>query len=85
MMFSAILTDALQDCDVEFPIRYRFDGTLFNLRRLQAKSKVQTDVLDELLYADYMTKNSKTEIKMQEAMDRISQARDNYDRTISKK
>ena len=45
MMFSAMLTDAFQDVDDSFPIRYRFDGKLLNLRRLQAKSKVQTDVV----------------------------------------
>ena len=61
MMFSAMPTDALQDCDAGFPIRLRFDGKLFNLRRLQAKSKVQTDVLDELLYADDQAKNAKSE------------------------
>ena len=62
-MFSAMLTDAFQDCDAGFPIIYRFDGKLFNLRRFQAKFKVQTDVLDELLYADDMAKNVKTEKK----------------------
>ena len=51
MMFSAMLTDAFQDVDAGLPIRYRFDGKLLNLRRLQAKSKVQTDVVDKLLYA----------------------------------
>ena len=50
--------DAFQDRDNGFPIRYRFDGTIFNFRRLQAKTKVQTDVLDELLYADDMDKNA---------------------------
>ena len=66
MIFSAMLTGAFQDCDVGFPIKYHFDGKLFNLRRLQAKSKVQTDVLDELLYAHGMKKNASTERKMQE-------------------
>ena len=61
MMFSAMLMDAFQDSDTGFPIRYRFDGNIFNLRRLQAKTKVQTDVLDELLYADGMDKNANTE------------------------
>ena len=46
MMFSAMLTDDFQDADAGFLIRYRFDGKLLNLRRLQAKSKVQTDVVD---------------------------------------
>ena len=56
MMFSAMLMDAFQDSDTGFPI----DGNIFNLRRLQAKTKVQTDVLDELLYADDMDKNAST-------------------------
>ena len=48
IMFSAMHMDAFQDSDTGFPIRYRFDGNIFNLSRLQAKTKVQTDVLDEL-------------------------------------
>ena len=67
--------------------RYRFDDKLFNLRRLQAKSKVQPDVLDELLYFDeckYMTKCASSE-KMQEAIDRVSQAYSNYEIKISTK
>ena len=56
MMFSAMLTDVLQGGDNGIPIRYRFDGNLFNLRRLQAKSKVQTEVLDEFPLADDMGK-----------------------------
>ena len=63
MMFSAMLTDAFQNIDAGNPIRYRFDGKLLNLRRLQAKSKVQTDVVDKLHYADYMTENAKSEEK----------------------
>ena len=85
MMFSAMLMDAFQDSDTGFPIRYRFDGNIFNLRRLQAKTKAQTDVLDELLYADDMDKNANTEAKMQRAMDQVSQSCDNYDLTISTK
>ena len=85
MMFSAMLMDAFQDSDPGFPIRYRFDGNIFNLRRLQAKTKVQTDVLDELLYADDMDKNASTEAKMQRAMDQVAQSCDNYDLTISTK
>ena len=62
-MFSAMLTDAFQDGDFGIPIylRYRFDRKLFNLRRLQAKSKVQTEVLDKFLFADDMAKCAPTE------------------------
>ena len=65
MMFSAMLMDAFSDSDTGFPIKYRFDGNIFNLRRLQAKTKVQTGVLDELLCADDMDKNASPEAKMQ--------------------
>ena len=85
MMFSAMLMDAFQDNDTGFPIRYRFDGNIFNVRRLQAKTKVQNDVLDELLYADDMDKNASSEAKMQRAMDQVSQSCDNNDLTISTK
>ena len=85
MMFSAMFMDAFQDSDTGFPVRYRFDGNVFNLRRLDAKTKVQTDVLDELLYADDMDKNASSEAKMQRAMDQVSQSCDNYDLTISTK
>ena len=61
MMFCAMLTDAFQDVDAGFPIRYRFDGKLLNLRRLQANSKVQTVVVDKLLYADDLAENAKSE------------------------
>ena len=85
MMFSAMLTDAFQDVDAGFPIRYRFDGKLLNLRRLQAKSKVQTDVVDKLLYADDLPENARSEEKMQGAVDRMSKAFDNFQLTISTK
>ena len=85
MMFSAMLTDAFQDVDADFPIRYRFDGKLLNLRRLQAKSKVQTDVVDKLLYADDLAENAKSKEKMQGAVDRMSKACDNFQLTIGTK
>ena len=85
MMCFAMRTDAFQDCDAGFSIRCSFDGKLFNLRRLQVKSKVQTDVADELLYADDLAKNAKSETKMQGSMDRRSQACGTYDLTISTK
>ena len=65
MMFSAMFTDAFQDVDAGFPIRYRFDGKVLNLRRLQAKSKVQIDVVDKLLFADDLAENAKSEEKME--------------------
>ena len=59
MMFSA--TDAFQDGDNGIPFRYHFDGKLFNLKTLQAKSKVQTEVLDEFHFVDDMAQGAPTE------------------------
>ena len=83
MMFSAMLTAAFQDGDNGIPIRYRFDGKFFNLRRLHAKSKVLTEVLDEFLFADDMAKFASTEEKMQKGVDQVSESCDNYDLTVS--
>ena len=83
MVFSALLTDAFQNGDNGIPIRYCCDGKLFNLRRLQAKSKVQTEVLDEFLFVDDMAKGAPTEEKMQKGVDLVSDSCDSYDLTIS--
>ena len=85
MMSSVMLMDTFQNSDTGFPIRYRFDGNIFNLIWLQAKTKVYTDVLDELLYADDMDTNASSEANMQRAMGQVSQSCDNYDLTISTK
>ena len=45
---------------------------LFNLRRLHVKSKMQTEVLDEFLFADDMAKGAPTEEKMQKDVDQVS-------------
>ena len=82
MMFPAMLTDAFQDDDNGIPIN-RFDGKLFNLRRLQVKLKVQTEVLDEFLFADDMAKGAPTEEQMQKGVDQVSDSCDSYDLTIS--
>ena len=71
------------DGDNCIPIRYRLDGKFFKLRRLQAKSKVQTEVLYEFLFADDMAKGAPTEEKMQNGVDQVSDSYDSYDLTIS--
>ena len=55
-ILSTMLVDAVQIRDTAFPIRYRFDGTLFNQRKFITKSKVHIVVLDEILYADGVDK-----------------------------
>ena len=38
--------------DDGIPFKYRLDGSMFDLRRLQAHTKVSTDTVYELRYAD---------------------------------
>ena len=83
IMFSVMHTDAFQDSDNDIPIRYRFDGKVFNLRRLKAKSNVQTEMLDVFRFADDMAKGAPTEEKMQKGVDQVSDSCDSYDLTIS--
>ena len=55
----------------------------FSIRRLQAKSKLQTEMLDEFLFADDMAKGAPTKEKMQKCVDQVSDSCDSYDLTIS--
>ena len=47
MMFSVMFTDVSQDGDNDILMRYRFGGKPLNLRRLQAKCKMQAEELDK--------------------------------------
>ena len=44
---------------------------------------MQTEVLDEFLFADDMAKGAPTEEKMQKGIDQVSDSCDNYDLTVS--
>ena len=79
MLFSAMLFRTV----ILVVFKYHFDGKLFNLKRLQAKTKVQTDVRNGLLYVDDMDKNASSESKRQRSMNQVLQSCDNYDFTIS--
>ena len=85
MMFTAMLTDAFQDSDPGINIRYRTDGKLFNLRRLQAKTKVHFDQLHDFLFADDCALNAGSPEDMQHSMDLFSTACTNFGFTISTK
>ena len=58
MMFCAMLVNASHDTNACVPSKYLFDAKLCNIRTLQTKPKVQTDILhiDQLLYADEIDK-----------------------------
>ena len=50
--FAAMLRDALENTDVGVYVQYRTTEKLFNLRRLQAKTKVMEALIHDLLFAD---------------------------------
>ncbi|KAH1178585.1 hypothetical protein KIL84_012287 [Mauremys mutica] len=64
-------------------IRYWTNGKLFNLRRLQANTKVQEITVCDLLFADGCFLNAKSESNRQESMDYFSSACDNFGLTIN--
>lgn len=85
LMFSAMLSDAFGRTDTGIGIKWRFDGSVFNLRRLQAKTKVQSDTINDLLFADDSALNATSEANMQHSVDKFSDACENFGLTISMK
>ena len=85
MMFSAMLIDAFRSRGMGIDLRYRTDGKLFNLRRLQAKTKVKTTTILDLLFADDCALNASTQLEMQQSMDYLATACTDFGLTISTK
>ena len=85
IMFSAMLSDAFREKDMGIKIKYRMDGSVFNLRRLQAKTKVSEDSINDLLFADDCALNATSEADMQDSADIFSEACTNFGLTISTK
>ena len=86
MIFSAMLSDAFRhDEETSIKIRFRTDGKLFNLQRLQAKTKVQKNSVRDLLFADDCLLSAATVGQMQQSMYSFSSACKNFGLTISTK
>ena len=79
-----MLIDTFSDCDLGVYIQFRTDGKLFNLRRLQAKSRVFEELLiREFLFADDCALAANTHVDMQCIMDRFATACRRFGLTIS--
>ena len=50
--YTCVLKQAAQGLEEGVYFRYRFDGSIFNLRRLTSKTKTLTDLIREALFAD---------------------------------
>ena len=83
MVFSAMLKTAFHDDTDTMYIRYRTDGKQFNLRTLQAKTKVKEERVSDFLFADHCALNVSSEDEMQRNTERFSSACDAFGLTIS--
>ncbi|KAI8516013.1 hypothetical protein Bbelb_068260 [Branchiostoma belcheri] len=83
ILFAAMLLDAFSSCDRGVYIQFRTDGKLFNLRRLQAKTKVFEAILRELLFADDCALAAHSHGDIQHIMDRFATACGRFGLTIS--
>ena len=55
IFFSIMLREAKEDLPDGIYIRFRIDGSLFNLRRLLVRTKTIEELITELLFADDCT------------------------------
>ena len=61
-----------QRCKVGIPIRFRKDGSVFNLRRLQARTMTFAAVVRDLLYADDCALMAHTQADAQQLFNRLT-------------
>lgn len=85
IVFSVMLLDAFKDTERGIYIQFHTDGNLFNLRRLQAKTKVLEMLIRELLYADDCALIAHTQEDIQHMTDCFAKATKRFGLTISLK
>lgn len=52
LYFAVVVREVLQTVSQGVRIRFRTDGSLFNLARLKARTKVSYALITEIIYAD---------------------------------
>ena len=85
IFFAMMLLVAFKDCDLGVSMQFRTDGSVFNLRRLQARTRVFSVILRNLLYADDCVLLAHTESVAQQLFDRFSNAARRFGLTVSLK
>ena len=80
-----MLFDAFSDSDIGIGIRYHTDGSVFNLRTLEAKTKLKTEIVNVLLSIDDGALNTITKPNIQNSVDKFSVICDLFNFTITTK
>ena len=83
LFYAVILKETMSKITARIYIRFRTTRKLFNLRRLQATTKVVEELIRELLQADDCTLFAHSEMKRQEMSDLISAAAVSFGLTIN--
>jgi len=80
-----MLLIAFKDCELGVPVRFRTDSNVFNLRRLQARTKTFAAVLRNLIYADDCALLTHSEADAQRLFDRFYMAASRFGLTVDLK
>ena len=83
VFFTCMLSHAVQDLEKGVYIRYHLDGSLFDLRRLTAKTKSLQTLLQEVLFADNCALMVHAEQDLQRMLDHFSEVSKLFGLTIS--
>ena len=83
LFFTCVLNHALRDLDRGIYLRYRLDGSLFDLRRLNARTKTVERLVHDALFADDCALMAHTEPDLQIIVDRFAEAARLFGLTIS--
>ena len=82
LTFSTMLTDTVRELNVGIGISYRYDESLFNLRRPQATTKVSTDTINVFRFADHCALDVASEGDKQHSVGKFCDACNNFGLTI---
>lgn len=83
LFFTQVLQHAVRDLNLGVYLKYRLDGSLFDLRRLAAKTKTLERLIREALFADDCALMAHHENHLQTIVDRFSTASKLFGLTIS--
>ena len=83
LFFTCVLNHALKDLDRGIYIKYRLNGSLFDLSRLRAKTKRVERLVTEALFADDCALMAHTEVDLQLIVSKFAEASQLFGFTIS--